>query len=135
MIGRYLCRVGVGGLFFALLVCAGQSPVTAAQGLGGVGIVQGTITDPTGGPMQAVEIRLSNPVSGLTRTVTTDAMGRFVFSNLPPNPYHLSIEVQGFKTAERDVEVRSGVPIESSFKLELGLTETVSVVGHSEDLL
>ena len=45
-----------------LLLLAG--PLTAvpvrAQGLGGAGTVQGTITDPSGGVMQAVEVKLSN---------------------------------------------------------------------------
>lgn len=107
----------------------------AAQGLGGAGTIQGIVTDPTGGPMQAVEIRLSNPLSGLTKTATTDAAGKFVFNNLPPNAYHLTIDVQGFKPVVRDVDVRSGVPIDLTFRLEVGLTESVSVVGHTEDLI
>src|SRR5205823_1176289 len=36
---------------------------------------------------------------------------------------------------ERDVVVRSAVPIDLSLKLEVGVTESVSVVGHAEDLL
>src|SRR5581483_11972599 len=60
---------------------------------------------------------------------------KFVFRNLPPNPYHLTVEAQGFKSVERDVDVRSGVPIDMSLKLELGVTESVSVVGNAEDLL
>ena len=31
--------------------------------------------------------------------------------NLPPNPYHISVAAQGFQPLERDVDVRSGVPI------------------------
>src|SRR5437660_338091 len=80
-----------------------------AQELGGAGTVQGTVTDPNGGPMQAVDVRIANPVSGLSRTATTDAMGKFIFRNLPPNPYHLTVEAQGFKSIERDVDVRSAV--------------------------
>src|SRR5689334_8059985 len=95
---------------------------TPAQELGGAGTVQGTITDPSGGAMQAVEVKLNNPVSGLSRTVTTDAAGKYVFRNLPPNPYHLTIEAQGFKSIERDIDVRSGVPMQVDVKLELGVT-------------
>ena len=70
------------------------------QGLGGAGTVQGTVKDPTGGVMQAVEVRISNPVSGFARTTTTDAAGRYVFSNLSPNPYHVSVSAQGFQPLE-----------------------------------
>src|SRR5438445_383073 len=97
-----------------------------AQGLGGAGTVQGTVKDPTGGVMQAVEVRIANPVSGFSRTTTTDAAGKYVFSNLPPNPYHLSVEAQGFQKLERDVDVRSGVPIAVDLSLALaGATSTV----------
>src|SRR5258707_10264280 len=108
----------------------------AAQGLGGAGTVQGIVKDPTGGVMQAVEVRISNPVSGYSRTTTTDTTGKYVFSNLPPNPYHISVAAQGFQPLEKDVDVRSGVPITLDLSLALaGTTTTVEVVGHAEDLL
>src|SRR5437667_8051940 len=97
---RYLCAV--------VWLVAGSA---YAQGLGGAGTIQGTVKDPTGGVMQAVEVRISNPVSGFSRTTTTDAAGKYVFSNLSPNSYHVTVEVQGFQTLDRDVSVRSGVPI------------------------
>ena len=122
-------------VFFALILLVSTVATSDAQELGGAGTVQGSITDPSGGVMQAVEVKLSNPVSGLSRTAVTDASGKYVFRNLPPNPYHLTIEAQGFKSIERDVDVRSGVPIQVDVKLELGVTESVSVVGHAEDLL
>src|SRR5947207_2887134 len=102
-------------LSIALLTVAATAaigvPGAYAQGLGGAGTVQGTVKDPTGGVMQAVEVRITNPVSGFSRTTTTDAAGKYVFSNLPPNPYHLSVEAQGFQRLDEDVDVRSGVPI------------------------
>src|SRR2546426_5329632 len=82
-----------------------------AQGLGGAGTVQGVVKDPTGGVMQSVEVRISNPVSGFARTTTTDAAGKFVFRNLPPNPYHITGEAQGFTTLERDVAGRAARPL------------------------
>jgi hypothetical protein len=106
-----------------------------AQGLGGAGTVQGTVKDPTGGVMQAVEVKISNPVTGFTRTTTTDATGKFVFSNLAPNPYHVSVDAQGFKAFERDVDVRTALPITFDISLALaGATSNVEVVGHVEDL-
>src|ERR1700676_2980496 len=78
-----------------IVVCAATlfwllDRTASAQGLGGAGTVQGTVKDPTGGVMQAVEVTIRNAVSGFTRTTTTDAAGKYAFSNLPPNPYHLS---------------------------------------------
>jgi hypothetical protein len=120
----------------ALLVLAVLASPALAQGLGGAGTVQGVVKDPTGGVMQAVQVRIGNPVSGFSRSASTDATGRYVFSNLPPNPYHITVEAQGFQTLERDVDVRSGVPITLDLTLVLaGATTAVEVVGHAGDLL
>src|SRR5436309_1545981 len=119
------------------VLCLGLFALPAiGQGLGGAGTVQGAVKDPTGGVMQAVEVKISNPVSGFTRTAATDAAGRYVFNNLPPNPYHVSVEAQGFQSLERDVDVRSAVPITLDLTLALaGAAESVQVVGHAQDLL
>ena len=107
-----------------------------SQELGGAGTVQGTVKDPTGGVMTAVTVELSNPVTGFRRSATTDASGRFVFRNLPPNSYHVSIVAQGFAPYAKDVDVRSAVPIDVDVTLALaGATATVDVVGHAEDLV
>src|SRR5262249_39883587 len=97
---------------------------------------QGTVKDQTGGVMQAVDVKINNLVTGFARTVTTDASGWYIFSNLAPNPYHLTIEAEGFQKLERDVDVRSGVPITLDVTLALAAaTAAVDVVGHVEDLL
>ncbi len=120
----------------AMLGAGLRAAPARAQGLGGAGTIQGTVKDPTGGVMQAVEVRISNPVSGFARTATTDAAGKYVFSNVPPNSYHLSVDVQGFQTLERDVNVHTAVPITIDLTLTLaGATSTIDVVGHTEDLL
>src|SRR5436309_11780061 len=119
------------------VLCLGLFALPAiGQGLGGAGTVQGIVKDPTGGVMQAVQVKIANPVSGFTRTAATDAAGRYVFNNLPPNPYHVSVDAQGFQSLERDVDVRSAVPITLDLTLALaGAAESVQVVGPSQDLL
>jgi hypothetical protein len=122
----------------AILVAIGAIGVSFAhaQELGGAGTIQGTVKDPTGGVMQAVEVKISNPLSGFSRTTTTDAAGKYVFRNLAPNPYHISVAAQGFQPLERDVTVRTGVPIDVDLTLALaGAQQSVEVVGHAEDLL
>ena len=81
----------------AVCVMGVSATLLEAQGLGGAGTVQGVVKDPTGGVMQAVTLTLTNPVSGFKRDATTDNAGRFVFGNLPPNPYHVVVEAQGFQ--------------------------------------
>ena len=86
--------------------------------------------------MVSASVSLSNPVSGFRRDSTTDESGRFSFRNIPPNPYHLEITAQGFQSIEKDVEVRSSVPVELTLTIALaGASTTVEVVGHGQDLL
>src|SRR6266403_1178002 len=106
-------RVLVDVLGLALSVSLLVPGIVGAQELGGAGTVQGTVKDPTGGVMQSVDVRIANPVSGLSRTTTTDAMGKYVFRNLPPNRYHIAVAAQGFQTLERDVDVRTAVPLDT----------------------
>src|SRR6202040_3444959 len=120
----------------AVCVMSVSGALATAQGLGGAGTIQGVVKDPTGGVMQAVTLTLTNPLSGFKRDTTTDNLGRFTFGNLPPNPYHVVVEAQGFQRFERDVDVRTGVPIDLTLTLQLaGATTEVQVVGHAEDLL
>ncbi len=122
----------------ALMACLafGAAAIPApAQELGGAGTIRGIVKDPTGAPMQAVTVDLSNPVTGLKRSTTTDANGAFVFRNLPPNSYHVTVTAQGFSNFTTDVDVRSAVPIDLSAAMKVGTTEAVQVVGHSEDLV
>jgi hypothetical protein len=124
------------GVFVASLALVAAARPVHGQELGGAGTIQGTVTDPTGSPMQAVTVDLSNPVTGLKRSAATDAAGRFMFRNLPPNGYHLEVKAEGFSTFASDVDVRSGVPIEVPVAMTLaGASEAVQVVGHAEDLV
>src|ERR1700731_1075430 len=121
------------GLQTMVCTCALGLTPAGAQGLGGAGTVQGTVKDPTGGVMVAVTVEISNPGTGFKRSATTDAAGKFVFGNLAPNPYRLEVTAQGFDPLKRDVDVRSGVPIELDLSLKLaGAAESVQVVGKAD---
>ena len=120
-------------LVLVIALVAGATAPAAAQELGGAGTIQGTVKDSTGAVLRAATVTIVNPVSGLRRETATDEMGKFVFRNLPPNPYHVTVAVQGFETLAQDVDVRSAVPITLDLGLKLaGTTQTVEVVGKAD---
>jgi hypothetical protein len=126
---KSLCATFVLALYLALNLNS------YAQSGGNSTTVNGTVVDSSGAvvPDAAVEIR--NPVSGLDRQTVTDNSGKFTISNVPFNPYHLTVTEKGFASFVQDVDVRSVVPINLSITLQVkGTTETVTVEA-GEDLV
>lgn len=100
------------------------------------GTLQGVITDPTNAVVSGASVEIHNPVSGYDRTVTTDGAGRFTISNVPFNPYHLTVSVKGFAPYTQDVDIRSIVPTSLNIGLKLSSsTETVTVEAGGADLI
>jgi len=107
-----------------------------AQSAGNSGSINGSIVDPTGAVVPHATVEIRNPVSGLDRTTTSDAAGKFTFTNIPFNPYHLTIEAAGFATYVQDVEPRSSVPVDVAIKLQVAGSNTqVTVEAEGGDLI
>ena len=66
-----------------------------------------------------------------TRSLTTDARGRWVLPNLKPGTYRVAVAMDGFKTAVLDqVKVDVGAIREVEMTLEVGAAaETITVTG------
>ncbi len=107
-----------------------------AQSGGSSTSVTGTVADPTGAVVANAVVEMRNPVSAFARTTTTDSSGKFTFSNVPFNPYHLTVTGPGFSSYTQDVDVRSIVPVTLSITLQIkGSSESVTVEAAGEDLL
>jgi hypothetical protein len=125
-------------LFFSSLIFAGIVFFSCVQASAQTssGTLQGVITDPTNAVVPGASVEIHNPVSGYDRTVLTDGAGRFTISNIPFNPYHLTVSVKGFSPYTQDVDIRSVVPTSLNIGLKLsGSTETVTVEGGGADLI
>jgi len=109
-----------------LLACA----VAEAQS------ITGTVVDPSGAVVPNATVEIHNAVSGYDRSTTTDTAGKFNFPNVPFNPYHLKVTASGFDPYAHDVELRSGVPLDVSIKLQVSTaTESVYVEASGGDLI
>ena len=63
--------------------------------------VQGTVKDESGAVLPGVTVTATNLETGLVRTSVTAGGGGYVIPALPPGPYKISAELQGFATATR----------------------------------
>jgi hypothetical protein len=120
---------------FARLILAVSSvwilSVSAAAQVGNSGSIEGTVKDPSGGAVVGAEVQIGYGVSGFTRAVKTGADGSFRITNVPFNPYHLTVEATGFAPYHQDVDVRSAVATTVEVALKVG-TEVTSVTVESD---
>jgi hypothetical protein len=109
--------------------------IAKAQSTGN-SMVTGTVVDPSGAVVVGARVEMRNPVSGLSRSAITDTAGKFSISNVPFNPYHLTVTAKGFSSYAQDVDVRSIVPVNLNIGLTVtGSSESVTVEAAAEDLL
>src|ERR1700723_363268 len=94
-----------------------------------------TVTDPTGAVVVGATLTINNPVSQYSRTAVTDKAGQYQFTNVPFNPYHLTISATGFASLAQDVNLRSTVPLTLAIALKVGEASSTVTVEGGEDLL
>ncbi|MFI5094695.1 MAG: carboxypeptidase regulatory-like domain-containing protein [Candidatus Acidiferrales bacterium] len=112
------CRLALVTLFLALCSISLHAQVTS-------GTISGTVKDTSGGVIANAKVTARSQAIGLTRTVTSSPDGNFVFPNLQPGTYAISVEMQGFKKMET-----TGVVLSAADKLNIG--DMVLQVGAAE---
>ncbi len=103
-----------------------------AQFAGSAGTLSGIVSDPSGAVLPNAIVTLINPVSGYNRSSTTDSAGHYLFTNIPLNPYHVTVSGSGFSSIAQDVDIRSTVPIVLNESLKVGTSSTVVNVEGSD---
>ncbi len=100
------------------------APALFSQTAGSSGTIYGTVTDPSGAAIAGATVTVRNAVSGLNRQTISDAAGHYQFTNLPFNPYSLTIAATGFSATSKNVELRSTVPLTLATALNVAGTST-----------
>jgi hypothetical protein len=107
-----------------------------AEPAGSSSSITGVVADASGAVVANATVEVRNPVSGFFRSAVTDSAGRFAIANVPFNPYHLTVNAEGFAPFVEDVNVRSPVAVHLSVALQVPQsTESVTVQATAEDLL
>ena len=108
-------------LFAGLLVFASLLRVGANAQVAG-GNISGTVTNASQVALPNAQITLKNVATGVARVVTTDASGFYLFPNLAPGTYEISVEAPAFTT-----QVRTNIAVTVAAKL------TVNIVMQAGD--
>src|SRR4051812_34128731 len=100
-------RLSISFLAFALpfaLFMVVTERTAQAQSAFNSGSVTGAVTDQTGALIPGAVVTITNPVSGVTRTQTSDGNGNFAIRDVPFNHYHMTVASTGFDTYTQDIE-------------------------------
>ena len=94
------------------------------------GRLAGTVFDNTGGVLAGVTVTLANEQTGQIQSTTTTETGAFLFPQVQPGSYTVTMALAGFRTAVfTQVDVNVGAERSLTARLEVGqLAETVTVI-------
>jgi len=124
---------------FVTLCCLLVFSLFSSAALGqmaGTGTVSGTVTDPSGAAVIGATVTLTDTATNSARTAVTNDAGRYLFSNVQPGTYDVTINQSGFRQARivRQV-VNVGSEVTANIKMELGVvTQTVEITATNSEL-
>ncbi len=87
--------------------------------------IVGQVTDSTAAVIPGADVTLIDLSTKAARTTSTNEQGRYIFVNLPPGTYSISVTKQGFSKSEvASQQIEIGTTATLNFKLELGTSTT-----------
>src|SRR3984957_12793024 len=107
----------------ALFVCAAQAQFRAS--------LRGTVTDPQGAAIPGATVTLVNTDTNYTLVSTSDGNGIYNFNALPPAPYRLTVQHEGF--TQKVLEHVQIIPEQlNSLDLQLAVGQVATTVTVSD---
>src|SRR5215469_16981813 len=119
---RTLSVIGAIALFGWPAVSLGQT----------AGRIKGTVTDPSGATVTSAALAARNTETGITRTVTSESDGSYLFLALPVGTYEIIASKSGFQDSVRD-GIHLNVNEEVSIDLRLQVSSVKAAITVSED--
>jgi len=122
----------------ALALVTGASARLVAQGVT-TGAVSGTVTDPSGAPIEGAQVQVRNPRTGASAGGMTRANGQFNIQGIEPDPgYSITVRRIGFEpVTQNNILVSLGQTTRSDFQLkqQSAVLETVSVTAEATPVI
>ncbi|HLH16101.1 MAG TPA: carboxypeptidase-like regulatory domain-containing protein [Bryobacteraceae bacterium] len=110
------------GLAVGILLTGSSLPVWSQAA---TGTVSGQVTDATNAAIPGASVKLTDTATNNSLVTQTNDAGRYIFVNVPPGTYDLTVSKTGFsayKAAKQSVEV--GIVLTINPRLEVGTTAT-----------
>jgi outer membrane receptor protein involved in Fe transport len=117
---RILARLSLSLALLLLLIPAQLYAQATATGT-----IRGTVTDLSNAVVIGAQVTVVNTGTNLSRTLTTGAVGEFIFDQLPPGKYSIKASKKGFSSELAKAELLVGQTITSNFSLKPGAVNQV----------
>src|ERR1700674_3505090 len=79
------------------------------------GSITGTVKDHSGAVVAGASVTATDREVGVAQTTVSNAEGNFIFPQLPPGTYKVTVELKGFKKAEK-----SEITLPTASKVSVG---------------
>ena len=106
------------------MVLAAANGSLSAQSI--YGSIRGLVTDPSQGVVASAKVTLINEGTSAERSALTNTTGEYVFSQVIPGAYTVSVEAQGFRKIDR-----KGIVLETQNQLTVDLQLEVGSAAES----
>jgi hypothetical protein len=94
----------------------------------------GTVSDPTGRPIAAASIELTDAAGHRQSSTTSDSAGAFRLSIPAPGAYQITVRAQGFQSVSRQLLIAAATSAHIAFTLTPGATESVTVTSNLSEV-
>jgi len=116
-------------VFLLLLFAAASWLPASGQTLGEI---VGIVTDSTGLVVPNASITVTNTATNTVRKAVTNETGLYTVPGLVPGPYSVRVEVPGFRTMTRNIELQVQQTARVDFTLQVGqVSEAIEVSGSA----
>jgi len=108
-------------LFLLVVISVGSGLPAWAQGAASTGSIAGTVTDQQNAVVVGATVTLTDNATNTSRQTTTNASGRYIFVDVPPGKYGVTVSKQGFSTTKTEnQEVTVGSALTLNLTLQVG---------------
>jgi hypothetical protein len=116
-------------LLAALLCLLAVTPSALFSQAANTGTVAGTVTDPQGAAVAGATVTLTDKATGIARTAVSNDAGRYIYVDVTPGTYNVSVSKTGFRVSKLSNQVvQVGLTLTLNITLEIGsVAETVEV--------
>jgi hypothetical protein len=121
---QVLAVLWVGLILCMTVICLSSAPLLWAQSTN-TGTIVGTVTDQSNAVVNGATVTLTDISTRASRTLTTNDAGRYIFVDVVPSTYEVSVSKPGFSTIKTQTTVNVGTTSTVNVALQVGGSNVV----------